>query len=63
MSKTQFEQLIFKFTCLEDPLSKSPINLQFAASDFSEVTGEQAEGLFKQAALDEILKLGEDKSA
>ena len=51
ISKDSLEKLKFGFSSAEDPLTKEPINMEFTALDFTEVTGDAGEALVKFAAL------------
>ena len=48
LSRIQFEQLSLKFVCREDPVTKTPIDLEFSAADFRML--EPGDQLFKLAA-------------
>jgi len=51
MPKAHFDEgLLFAFSSQEDPRTNQAIKLEFTKLDFSPVTGEAADALFKLAA-------------
>ena len=55
--------MLFRFKSEMDPFTQAPIDVTFSALDFVKVTGEAANGLFKQAALDKIYASEHDVAA
>ena len=52
MSKADFHDFKVSFTCVKDPVTNAPINLNFNKSDFAKVPEDF--GLFKIAARDQL---------
>jgi len=52
MSKADFHDFKVSFTCVKDPVTNAPINLNFNQSDFAKVPEDF--GLFKIAARDQL---------